>query len=168
MKMMNIQKQEHDYQIFDEDVLIYTIQVEEDTYILKNAYARKVAMFTPAKESFSLFQDKKKKTFDFVYETRTNGSFTHYKQQFSLEDKGVSFSFYGGRMMGKDILIGFEQKEFIFQIDNVDDQAIMFLKQPEFAVYASLYFMYYMANDKPMSDPSQFLSHLPEDMMSFV
>lgn len=168
MKMLNIQKQKDQYLIYDEDVCLYSILTEQDNYVLHNAYCRKVAMFSPAKETFSLFQDKKKLNYDFIYETRTKGTFVDNKQTFTLTDKNSIFSFYSGRMMEKDILIGFEKKEFIFQIDNYDDHAVIFLKQPEYAVYASLFYLYFMHHDKPFSDSDVFLSHLPDDMMSFV
>lgn len=168
MKMLEIKQNNDILEIYDESVCVYHALVENDTYVLKNAYDRKVAMLSPQKESFSLFQDKKKIAFDFVFETRNAGVFHDQKQIISLEDKESNFTFYSGRMLGKDILIGYEKKEFIFQIDMYENKAIIFLKQPEYAVYAALYCLYFLSNNKQYSDSSIFLSHLPEDMMSFV
>lgn len=168
MKMLEIKQTQDMLEIYDETVCIYQAVKEEEKYILKNAYQRKVAMLTPIKESFSLFQDKKKNSYDVIMETRNIGVFHDQKNSISITNEESLFTLYSGRMMGKDILIGYENKEFIFQVDLYENKALIFLKQPEYAAYASLYSLYFISNNKQYSDSSTFLSHLPEDMMSFV
>lgn len=168
MKMLTIKQAQSKFQIYDDDVCIYTLTKDEESFCIKNAYDRKVALLKPQKESFSLFQDKKKIAFELIFETRAAGTWMDRKHTLTLEGNDGNYVFYSGRMLGKDMLIGYEADDFVFQIDHYDDHAVMFLKQPEYAVYAGLYYAYFIFNGKQYSDSEDFLSHLPEDMMSFV
>ncbi len=166
--MLEIRRGPCGFEVYDDMTCIYKIMQEEGCYVLKNVYDRKVAVLRPSKDPFSFFPERKKTVYDFIFETRQAGTFCADRHAASLEEKGIRYICYSGRLMGKDMLIGYEDDNFIFQIDHYDERTSMFLKQPEYAVYASLYFGYFMFNGKRYSESDDFLSHLPEDMMSFV
>lgn len=171
MKMLSIKKTDINFFVYDEDVKILKGTFDHQNGIkisIYNAYDHKLLQCNSAKNSFKLFQGNKKEMYDCIFENGSTGELSDTKDGCLLEKGAYQYRLYSGIMNLKDMLIGYENSNFIFQIDSYQDETIVFLKDILYADIALFYFIFFHAKDKQYSSTSAFLTNMPEDMMNLL